>query len=58
MEDQEEIGGKADGGHNAAELQEDFVELESPPRGEAFWALNATLGLKVGSDGKKAKVHD
>ena len=58
MKDQEEVGGKADAGHNAAELVVDFVKLESSPCGETFGALNAMLGLKDGDDGKKAKVHD
>ena len=49
MKDEEEVGGKGDAG----ELEEDRLQVNRPSRGEAMWALNASVGLEVGNNGKK-----
>ena len=48
MEQEEEIGGKADGGHHSAVLGEDPVQVERTPSGKALVVLKAAevpLGL-------------
>ena len=49
MKDEEEVGGKGDAG----ELEEDSLQVNRPSRGEAMWALNASVGLENGNNGKK-----
>ena len=61
MEQEEEIGPKADEGHHDAVLGEDRVQVERTPRGKALIVLKVvevTLGLEVGNDCNETQVND
>ena len=58
MEQEEEIGPKADEGHHDAVPGEDPVQVECTPRGKALIVVEVTLGLEVGNDCNETQVDD
>ena len=61
MEQEDEVGPKAEEGHHDAVLGEDGLQVERTPCGKALIILKVvevTLGLEVGNDCNETQVND